>query len=82
MKRSLCLIMAIVVLLIAVLTSSAFTVQSSRVYRSADSSGAYVVSFNDSHVDITRYTADQRRTEPVLYCQRRLRVSWKDRCVL
>lgn len=58
MKRLLCLIMAIVILLIAVLTSSAFTVQSSRVYRSADSSGAYVVSFNGSHVDITRYTAD------------------------
>lgn len=58
MKRLLCLIMAIVILLIAVLTSSAFIVQSSRVYRSADSSGAYVVSFNGSHVDITRYTAD------------------------
>ena len=58
MKRSLCLIMAIVALQIAVFTSSAFTVQSSRVYRSADSSGAYVVSFNGSHVDITRYTAD------------------------
>ena len=35
-----------------------FTVQSSRVYRSADSSGAYVVSFDGSHVDITRYTAE------------------------
>ena len=58
MKRSLCLFLASVLLVVAVLSSSAFTLQGSRTYQSADSSGAYVISFSGSHADVTRYASD------------------------
>lgn len=58
MKRLLCLIVTVILLVITVMFSSAFTLQSSRNYKSADDSGAYVISYNGSHVDITRYSSD------------------------
>lgn len=58
MKRLLCSILSAIMLAAAALSSSAFTLQSSRTYKSADDSGAYVIDFSGSHVDISRYASD------------------------
>lgn len=58
MKRYICLLLLIFVIISAVLSCTAFTAQSSRVCRCADETGAYVIEFNGKHVDITRYRTD------------------------
>lgn len=58
MKRFLCMLLAAILLVAVVLSSSAFTLQSSRTYQSADNSGAYNISFSGSHADIYRYSSD------------------------
>ena len=58
MKRSISMILTVILLAVAVLSSSAFTLQGSRTYQSADSSGAYFISFSGSHADVTRYASD------------------------
>lgn len=58
MKRLLCLCMLIVCVTLTTLSFSAFTPQSSRTYQSSDDTGAYSISFNGSHADITHYASD------------------------
>ncbi|MBQ9680008.1 MAG: dockerin type I repeat-containing protein [Ruminococcus sp.] len=57
MKRGLCLLLSLIILSLTALSFSAFTVLTSGVYQSADSSGAYTVRYNGSHADITRYAS-------------------------
>ena len=57
MKKIICLILSLVMILLAVFTSSAFTLQKSGVYKSADDSGAYVIHFSGTHADIQKYTS-------------------------
>lgn len=57
MKRIICMALSVLFTVVAALSATAFTVQSSRSFSCADSSGAYVVSFSGSHADIVRYAS-------------------------
>ncbi|MBQ3331118.1 MAG: dockerin type I repeat-containing protein [Ruminococcus sp.] len=58
MKRILSLMIIVICLVLCILSATSFTLQYSRTYQSADSSGAYRISFSGNHADISRYTSD------------------------
>lgn len=51
------MVLSVMFAVLAALSATAFTTQSSRTFSCADSSGAYVVSFSGKHADIVRYAA-------------------------
>lgn len=57
MKRIACAVLSVLFIILAALSATAFTMQSSRSFSCADSSGAYVVSISGVHVDIVRYAS-------------------------
>lgn len=57
MKRILSVCLAIICVICACFSASAFTPQNPRTYQSADDTGIYSIRFNGSHADITRYSS-------------------------
>ncbi len=55
MKRMMCLLLIILCMVVSAASSSAFTLQRSRVYQSADDSGAYEIRIDGQHAEITKY---------------------------
>ena len=55
MKRMMCLLLIILCMVISAASSSAFTLQRSRIYQSADDSGAYKIRIDGQHAEITKY---------------------------
>ena len=55
MKRFVCAVLSVLFISLAVLSATAYTIPESHSFSCADSSGAYVVSFNGAHADMVRY---------------------------
>lgn len=56
MKRMFCIALCLVILILAAFSASAFVIQSTRSYQSADDTGVYSVRFSGKHADIIRYS--------------------------
>lgn len=55
MKRALCICLCVVLLFLAMPPISAYVIQNTKTYQSADDTGVYSVRFSGGHADIIRY---------------------------
>ncbi len=55
MRRMLCICLSILLFILAVLPTSAYVIQNTKTYQSADDTGVYSVRFSGGHADIIRY---------------------------
>lgn len=82
MKRIICICMIILLLIFAVIPTSAYTPQSSHTYQSADDTGVYSIRFSGTHADITRYSSHTLSAYVDLYYSIRSVCAYRGKIVL